>query len=67
MLEYVFNALGLDYRQYIKLDPRYERAEELNLLKGYASQAIDELKWNREYTLEQTLDDMILSAQNEYK
>lgn len=66
VLEYVFNALDLDYYRYLKLDPRYERAEELNLLKGDASQAIDELKWNREYTLEQTLDDMILSAQNEY-
>ena len=67
VLEYVFNALGLDYHRYLKLDPRYERAEELNLLKGDASQAIDELKWNRQYTLEQTLDDMMKSAQNEYR
>jgi GDPmannose 4,6-dehydratase len=34
-----FSALGLDFRKYVKIDPRYTRPTEVNKLIGDASKA----------------------------
>ena len=64
LVEYVFGKLDLDYTQYIKLDEKFYRAEELEFLKGDCSKAKKILGWEHEYTFETMLDEMILYWQN---
>jgi GDPmannose 4,6-dehydratase len=59
LVDYVFNKLGLDRELYVKHDSRFERAEELNYLKGDASKAKNLLNWETEYTFESMIDEMI--------
>jgi len=59
LVEYVFNKLDLDWKDYIKVDPKYYRSEELEYLKGDCTKAVNELKWQHEYTFESMLDEMI--------
>jgi GDPmannose 4,6-dehydratase len=59
LVDYVFNKLDLDRNVYVKHDSKFERAEELNYLKGDASYAEKVLGWKREYTFESMIDEMI--------
>jgi GDPmannose 4,6-dehydratase len=59
LVQYVFNKLQLDWEQYIRVDPKYYRSEELEFLKGDCTKAVNELKWQHEYTFESMLDEMI--------
>ena len=59
LCEYVFSYLKLNYLDYVKLDERFLRPEELNDLKGDSSKLINTTKWSREYTFESMLDEMI--------
>jgi GDPmannose 4,6-dehydratase len=44
-LDVAFGALGLDWRQYVELDPRYLRPTEVDHLRGDASKARTKLGW----------------------
>jgi GDPmannose 4,6-dehydratase len=44
-LEEAFKYLGLDWRDYVEIDPRYFRPLEVEVLKGDASKAREKLKW----------------------
>jgi len=59
LVEYVFGKLELDYEKYVKTDKKFERAEELHFLRGDATKAKEILGWEREYTFESMLDEMI--------
>jgi GDPmannose 4,6-dehydratase len=59
LVEYVFSKLGLDWNNYVGIDRRYYRSEELQHLKGDCSKIKTELGWNPEYTFESMLDEMI--------
>jgi GDPmannose 4,6-dehydratase len=59
LVEYVFSKLDLDYNQYIKIDQKYMRPEELKSLKGDCAKAKEELGWKHNYTFETMLDEMI--------
>ena len=59
LVQYVFNKLQLDWEQYIKIDPKYYRSEELEFLKGDCNKAVKVLGWQHEYTFESMLDEMI--------
>jgi len=61
MCEYVFNKLGMDYRDYVVQNPKYLRPNELNLLKGDSQPIREVLKWKPEYTFETLMDEMIES------
>ena len=61
--EYAFKKLDLDYNDYVTIDPKYFRPEELKDLKGDSSKIKDELGWEPEYTFESMIDEMI---KNEY-
>ena len=50
MCEYVFNYLGLDYKEYVMQNPKFLRAEELKYLKGDSTKIRKTLGWNPEYT-----------------
>jgi len=59
MCEYVFNKLGMNYKDYVKTDDKFLRAEELDYLKGDCSKLKRTLGWEPEYTFETLMDDMI--------
>lgn len=58
LCEYTFSKLGLDYKDYIGVDERYLRPEELNDLKGDASK-LRALGWEPSYSFEAMIDEMI--------
>jgi GDPmannose 4,6-dehydratase len=45
MLELAFETVGLDWRPYVKIDPRYYRPTEVDLLIGDANKARTVLGW----------------------
>jgi GDPmannose 4,6-dehydratase len=57
----VFSSLGLNYEDYIVVDEKHFRPEELENLKGDSSKLRKELMWEPEYTFETMLDEMIES------
>lgn len=59
LCEYVFTQIGLDYQKYITVDPKYFRPFELDDLKGDPSKANKILNWERTYTFESMMDEMI--------
>tara|TARA_R100001509_G_C4864059_1_gene214442 strand:- start:721 stop:1533 length:813 start_codon:yes stop_codon:yes gene_type:complete len=64
--EYVFDKLGMDYRDYVVIGQKYLRPEELHDLKGDSTLLREELGWEPEYTFESMFDEMILSTENYY-
>ena len=44
-LDVAFGHLGLDWNQYVEIDPRYYRPAEVELLIGDASKAKKQLGW----------------------
>ncbi len=59
LVEYTFNYLGLDWKDYVKQSEKYYRPEELDNLKGDCTKARTLLGWEHEYTFESMLDEMI--------
>jgi len=59
LCDYVFTKLGMNYEDYIDIDPIYFRPEELKQLKGDAALAYKTIGWKPQYTFETLLDDMI--------
>tara|TARA_B100001094_G_scaffold58842_1_gene54313 strand:- start:9504 stop:10478 length:975 start_codon:yes stop_codon:yes gene_type:complete len=59
LVVYVFNSLGLDWNQYVSVDKKYLRPEELKHLKGDCSKIKNELGWSPNYNFESMLDEMI--------
>jgi len=57
--EYVFGKLGMDYKDYVTVDERYFRPEELHDLKGDATKLRTELGWESDYSFESLMDDML--------
>lgn len=58
LCEYVFNKLDLNYKDYVKVDPKYYRAEELHNLKGDPTLLMG-LGWKPEHNFVSLMDDMI--------
>ena len=59
LCEYVFSKLGLNYEDYVKLDMKFLRPEELTDLKGDPSKLTKATGWKPTYTFETMLDEMI--------
>ena len=58
LVEYTFNKLDLDWKQYIKTDPKFLRPEELRDLKGDSTK-LRKLGWKPDYTFETMIDEMV--------
>jgi GDPmannose 4,6-dehydratase len=67
LCKYVFDELDLNYLDYIKIDEKHMRPEELENLKGDPTKLREELLWEPEYTFESMLDEMIEYWLNYYK
>ena len=59
LCEYTFNKLNLDYTQYVKIDSKHKRPEELRYLKGDSTKLRTVLGWEPDYTFESMLDEMV--------
>jgi GDPmannose 4,6-dehydratase len=59
LCEYTFSKLGLDYRDWVKLDEKFLRPEELHDLKGDSSKLKQITEWNPNYTFATMIDEMI--------
>ena len=59
LVEYTFNKLELDWRQYVTQDEKYLRPEELTDLKGDSTKLRQTTGWNPVYTFETMIDEMI--------
>ena len=59
LCEYVFSKLGLNYEDYVKLDMKFLRPEELTDLKGDPTKLMKTTGWKPTYTFETMLDEMI--------
>jgi len=67
LCEYVFNKLELDYTDYVKLDDKFLRPEELHNLKGDSTKLKKKTGWVPEHTFESMLDEMVEYWSNHYK
>ena len=59
LVVYVFEALELDWRDYVIQDKKYLRPEELEHLKGDCSKIKNELGWSHNYNFQSMMDEMI--------
>jgi GDPmannose 4,6-dehydratase len=65
LCEYVFTNLGLNYEDYVKLDMKFLRPEELTDLKGDPTKLMKATGWKPTYTFETMLDEMIIYWKHE--
>lgn len=57
--EKTFGRLGLDYRDFVEIDPRYYRPAEVDLLLGDSTKARTRLGWTPRTSFEQLVDMMV--------
>jgi len=58
LVETVFGSLSLKWEDYVIVDQKYIRPEELDFLKGDSSKARKELNWKPEITFHSMIDEM---------
>jgi GDPmannose 4,6-dehydratase len=59
LCEYTFSKLNLNYKNFVVVDEKHFRPEELHDLKGDSSKLKNLLGWKPKYTFESMLDEMI--------
>ena len=59
LVEYVFEKLDLDWKEYVRTDSKFLRPEELEDLKGDSRKLRNDTGWSPKYNLESMLDEMI--------
>jgi GDPmannose 4,6-dehydratase len=57
--ELAFGAVGLDYRGFVKVDPRFYRPAEVDVLIGDATKAWNELGWRPAHTFAGLVHEMV--------
>jgi GDPmannose 4,6-dehydratase len=58
-LEEVFAYVELDWKEYVKIDPKYFRPTEVNLLRADSSKAREELDWSPRVTFKELVKIMV--------
>lgn len=61
LCKYVFERLNMNYEDYVRVNQKFVRPEELKYLKGDTSKMKEVFGWEPEYTFESMLDEMINS------
>ena len=54
-----FEKLKLNYEDYVKINPKFLRPEELKYLKGDSQEIREKLGWKPEYSFEMMIEEMI--------
>jgi GDPmannose 4,6-dehydratase len=58
--ELAFSFLNLDWKKYVRIDPKYFRPTEVDVLQGDASKAREKLKWKPSVTFRQLVQEMVM-------
>jgi GDPmannose 4,6-dehydratase len=59
LCEVAFNAVGLNWEDYVTVNEKFLRPEELCNLKGDSTKARKKLNWEPSYTFEHMIDEMV--------
>jgi GDPmannose 4,6-dehydratase len=59
--ELAFNEVGLDYRDYVKVDERFQRPAEVDVLVGDATRARTVLGWEPQHSFPELVKTMVRS------
>lgn len=59
--ERAFNEVGLDYRDFVRTDERFQRPAEVDQLVGNPTKARERLGWQPEYTFDELISEMVQS------
>ena len=59
MCKTTFDYLGMNYEDYVTVDKRFFRPQELNFLKGDSTEIREKLGWKPEYTFESMVEEMV--------
>ena len=59
LLEVAFGHVGLNFEEYVVIDPKFIRPAEVELLLGYSSKAANKLGWRPEVTFRQLIEMMV--------
>lgn len=59
LCEVVFGRLGMNYMDFVKTNPKFLRPEELEYLRGDATEIREVLGWEPEYSFESMISEMI--------
>ena len=59
LLDVAFSHLGLDWHEYVRIDPRYYRPTEVDFLVGDASKAKKKLGWEPKVTFNELITMMV--------
>jgi GDPmannose 4,6-dehydratase len=55
----VFTKLGLNYQDYVKIDPKYYRPQEVNALEPDCSKLKKAFNWQSTHTVDDIIDEML--------
>jgi GDP-mannose 4,6-dehydratase len=66
LLEIAFTHAGLDWKDYVVIDPKFVRPAEVDLLVGDSSKARDKLKWQPKVEFEELIRIMVDSDIKRY-
>jgi len=66
-VEAAFSCLGLDWEKYVKIDERFIRPAEVDLLVGNSAKAREKLKWKPSVSFEQLVKIMVEYDYNQLK
>ena len=58
-VEIAFSHVGLDYEEYVQMDPRFLRPAEVELLIGDASKAKEKLGWSYDVSFKDLVIEMV--------
>ncbi|WP_456306522.1 GDP-mannose 4,6-dehydratase [Muricoccus nepalensis] len=59
MCRIAFAHVGMDYQDFVKVDPAFMRPAEVDVLLGDASKAREKLGWTAETSLEDMIKEMV--------
>lgn len=58
-VDITFGSIGLDYQQYVKVDPKFFRPAEQVKLCGNPAKIVERLGWKRTRTLQEIIEEMV--------
>jgi GDPmannose 4,6-dehydratase len=59
MCKIAFTHVGLDYEKYVKIDPKFYRPADVDVLLGNPAKAKEKLNWEAQTTLEELITMMV--------
>jgi len=65
-LDKAFKCVGLNWQEYVEIDPRYFRPTEVDLLKGDPSRARKKLKWQARTSFDELVQIMVKADLDSY-